>query len=133
MTKKIDGVLEQVFECAGVAIDKRASEPVLLYVGGLTSYTDYFLLLSGSSDRRVQTIAGAIRQHMKDKGVMPRGIEGLNDGRWALLDYGDWVAHVFYEEVRETFDLEGLWSDAKRVKLPEEVMRLVRAAGEHDE
>lgn len=125
-----DPILEKVFECASVAMDKRAADPLVLHVGTLTSYTDYFLLLSGSSDRRVQTIAGAIRQHMKDKGVLPLGVEGLNDGRWALLDYGDWVVHIFYEEVRESFDLEGLWSDAKRIELPEEVLRATGGAGE---
>ena len=129
---QVDTILEQVFECAGVALDKRAADPLVLHVGALTSYTDYFLLLSGSSDRRVQTIAGAIRQHMKDKGVLPMGVEGLNDGRWALLDYGDWVAHIFYEEVRESFDLEGLWSDAKRIELPEELTRAARRAAEEE-
>ncbi|PLX45181.1 MAG: ribosome silencing factor [Deltaproteobacteria bacterium] len=111
-------VLENIFECAKVAVDKRGTDLLLLDVGGLTSYTDYFLLVSATSDRRVKTIAESIRQAMKDRGVTALGVEGLREGRWALLDFGPWIVHVFYEEVRGNFDLEGLWSDASRVEIP---------------
>ncbi|PLX42009.1 MAG: ribosome silencing factor [Deltaproteobacteria bacterium] len=116
-------VLENVFECARVAVDKRGDDILLLDVAGLTSYTDYFLLISASSDRRVKTIAESIRQEMKDRGIVALGAEGLREGRWALLDFGPWIVHIFYEEVRGNFDLEGLWSDAARVKIPAEYLQ----------
>lgn len=108
-----------VLECAKVAADNRATDPLVLDVGELCSFTDYFLIVSGSSDRRVQTIAEAIIKAMKEEDVRPVGVEGLRDGRWVLVDFGDWVVHVFYEDLRSFYDLEGLWFDAKRVELPE--------------
>lgn len=114
--------LDRVLSCARVAADKRGSDLVILDVRGHASFTDYFLIVSGSSDRRVQTIAEAVIQTMKEQGVRALGAEGVKEGRWALLDFGDWVVHVFYEEVRESFDLEGLWFDAERVEIPAEVL-----------
>ena len=113
-----DPTLDHVFACARAALDKRGSDPVILDMRRLASFTDYFLLVSGSSDRRVQTIAEAAIQAMKELGLRPSGVEGLRDGRWVLVDFSDWVVHVFYEEVRSFYDLEGLWFDAKRVELP---------------
>jgi ribosome-associated protein len=112
--------LDHVFACARAAADKRGTDLMILEVGELSSFTDYFLLVSGSSDRRVQTIAEGVIQAMKERGVRPSGVEGLRDGRWVLVDYGDWVVHVFYEEVRGFYDLEGLWFDAARVEPPPE-------------
>ena len=117
-----DSVLERVYTCARVAVEKRGADLTLLEVGELTSYTDYFLLVSASSDRRVKTIAEAMKKQMTDEGLLALGVEGVNDGRWALLDFGAFIVHVFFEEVRPLFDLEGLWSDAKRIKLPDEVL-----------
>lgn len=114
--------LDRVLECARVAADKRGTDLVVLDVGGLSSFTDYFLIVSGSSDRRVQTIAEAILKAMKEQGVKSVGAEGVREGRWALIDFGDWVVHVFYEEVRGFYDLEGLWYDAARVPIPEEIL-----------
>jgi len=114
--------LGRVFECARIAVDNRGSDLTVLDVSKLTSYTDYFLLVSATSDRRVRTIAEAVRAEMKEKGVNAVGAEGLKGGGWALIDFGDWVVHVFYEEQRRFFDLEGLWSDAKRVKIPDDIL-----------
>ncbi|MDF1553323.1 MAG: ribosome silencing factor [Deferrisomatales bacterium] len=115
------GILDRVLDCARVAADKRGTDIVVLDVGKMSSFTDYFLIVSGSSDRRVQTIAESIVQRMKEQGVLPLGVEGLRDGRWALIDFGDWVVHVFYEEARGVFDLEEFWFDAPRVELPEDL------------
>jgi len=117
-----DATLDHLFACAKAAADKRATDLVALDVRGLASFTDYFLIVSGSSDRRVQTIADAVVETMKGRGVRPLGTEGAREGRWVLVDFGDWVVHVFYEDVRGFFDLEGLWFDAKRVELPAEVL-----------
>lgn len=115
-------ILKRVFECARVAADKRGANLVVLDVGKVSSLADYFLIVSGSSDRRVQTIADAVVQRMKELGVRPLGVEGLRDGRWALIDFGDWVVHVFYEDARGVYDLEDFWFDAPRVALPEDVI-----------
>ncbi|MSP16041.1 MAG: ribosome silencing factor [Myxococcales bacterium] len=101
----------------GAAIDKKALEPVLSYIGELTSYADYVLIVSGRSDRQVQAIAEGIALASKQAGVVPLGVESTKDGRWTLIDLGDVIVHVFHHPVRDYYDLEGLWGDAPRVKL----------------
>lgn len=111
------------------ALDKKALEPVLLDLTEQGSYTDYILLVSGRSDRHVQTVADAIVETFaRDLGRRPIGSEG-RDGRWALIDFGEVVIHVFYHPVREFYDLEGLWCDAPRVPL--DVPDDARAAHHH--
>ncbi len=124
--------LERVLECAQVVVDKRGTNPVVLDVREMSSFTDYFLIASGSSDRRVQTIAEAILQQMKDQGIRALGVEGLREGRWALIDFGDFVVHVFYEDARTVFDLEEFWFDAPRVDLPDGLMRARDGGAEGD-
>ena len=123
-----DPTLESVMACARAAADKRATSPVVLDIRGLSGFADYFLIVSGSSDRRVQAIAEAMLAAMEERGRRPIGLEGMREGRWVLVDFGDWVAHVFYEEVREFYDLEGLWFDAPRIEIPAEVTEPRRAA-----
>ena len=95
----------------------KALNVVVLDVHGLTSFADTFIVCSGRSHRQVSAIAESVQQDLKAKGIKPLGIEGLREGHWVLMDYGDVLIHVFYEPVRIFFDLEGLWSDAKRVEL----------------
>ena len=101
------------------ATSKKALDIVLLDLRGLSNITDYFLIISGNSDRHVQSIAEAILENMEREGHRPLGIEGLSQGRWVLLDYDDVVIHIFYEPVRRYYDLEGLWADAPRLPLDE--------------
>jgi len=103
--------------CLKTAIEKKALNPVLLELKEITSFTDYFLLLSGKSDRQVQAIAKAIEEALKKKGVRPLGQEGTLGGKWVLMDYEDVVVHIFLEPVRKFYDLEGLWVDAPRIDL----------------
>lgn len=117
-----DPIRDDVFVCAQAAADNKGSDLLVLDVRRLTSFADYFLLASGSSDRRVQSIAEAVLEAMRERGRKPLGKEGLREGRWALLDFGDFVVHVFYEDVRAAFDLEGLWFDAERVELPSDIL-----------
>jgi len=105
--------------CLEAAIEKKAQDPVLLELKGIASFTDFFLLCSGKSDRQVQAIAQAIEEALKKKGNRPLGIEGVEEGKWALLDYGDVVVHIFLEPVRKFYDLEGLWIDAPRIEIEE--------------
>jgi ribosome-associated protein len=100
------------------ALEKKALEPVLLDVTGESTYTDYILVLSGSSDRHVQAVADAVLETLKKtRGKAPIGVEGRRDGHWSLLDFGELVVHVFYHPVRDFYDLEGLWIDAPRVPI----------------
>lgn len=103
--------------CLRAALEKKAIDPVLLEMKGMTSFTDYFLLCSGKSDRQVQAIAQAIEESLKKRGIQPLGQEGVKEGRWILLDYEDVVVHIFLEPVRKFYDLEGLWMDAPRVSI----------------
>lgn len=103
--------------CASIAADKKAAKTRALDVRDLAGFTDYFLICSGNSDRQVTAIAETIHETMKHEGVYPVGTEGVTDGRWALLDYGDFVVHVFLHSAREHYDLEGLWNDAPRIPL----------------
>ena len=108
---------EQALLAVDAALDKKALEPVLLDVSGQASYTDYILLVSGTSDRHVQTISDAIVDAFAKIRRRPIGVEGQREGQWALIDFGDVVVHVFYHPMRDFYDLEGLWCDAPRVAL----------------
>jgi len=107
--------------CASQVLDKKAFNVRILDVRKLSSLTDFLVLASGSSDRQVQAAAEAVHLGMKKQhDTRPIGIEGMNEGRWVLIDYGDVMVHVFHEPVREFYDLDGLWSDATEIALPED-------------
>ena len=106
--------------CAAYALEKKAENLRLLDVRGLSSLTDYLLIVSGRSDRQVEAIAEAIRLGMKkDRELLPLAVEGLKEGNWVLIDYGDVVVHVFLEETRQYYELERLWSDVPRIEWAE--------------
>jgi ribosome-associated protein len=107
-----------------VAIDKNARAPVILDVTDITGYTDWVLIVSGRSDRHVAAIADGISRALKNDGLRPRGTDGFGDHTWDLLDYDDFIVHVFYHPVRMHYDLESMWSDAARaaLELPTAVM-----------
>ena len=88
-------------------------------VGHLTSLADYFLVCTGRSDTQVQAITQGIEENLSRAGVRALSLEGYARGQWVVLDYGDVVVHVFYEPVREFYDLDRLWARAPRVALPE--------------
>lgn len=101
--------------CARVAQDAKAEDLVVLDVRGLASFTDYFVIMSGRSTRHVQGMAEAMANELHAKRVSSKHSEGLREGLWVLLDFGDVVAHVFYHENRTFYDLEGLWHDAPKL------------------
>jgi ribosome-associated protein len=105
--------------CAREALQLKALDLVLLDVAELTSFTDFFLICSGKSGRQVQGIADKLETTLAQVGIKALGIEGRVEGHWVLMDYADVVIHIFYEPVRYFYDLESLWSDAKRVSLSE--------------
>jgi ribosome-associated protein len=101
---------------AGAASAKTIEPTVVIEVGDLIAITEYFVISSGSNDRQVRAIAEEVERQVKGNGgVSPRAVEGLDDARWVLMDYGDFVVHVFSEEARSFYDLERLWSDAPRL------------------
>jgi len=107
--------------CAAFALEKKAYNVRLLEVKGLSTLTDYLLIASGRSDRQVQAVAEGIRLGLKtDHETAPLAVEGMKEGRWILLDYGDVMVHVFQEPVRDFYDLDGLWSEAAEISIPEE-------------
>jgi ribosome-associated protein len=97
---------------ADAALDKKAEDVRLIDLRGLGSYADFLVVCSGSSDRQLTAIADSAEKALKDAGQRPVGSEGYSGGRWVLLDFGDVVIHVFHQEERASYDLEGLWADA---------------------
>jgi len=106
---------------ARAAAAKVGTDTVILEVGAVLAITDYFVITSAANARQVRTIAEEVETRLGESaGVKPLRIEGLDDARWVLLDYGDFVAHVFLDEVRRYYDIERLWSDAPRVEWHDE-------------
>lgn len=99
-------------------LDKKAENVVILGVHKLTSLADAFIICSGKSNRQVMAIAEHIKTSLKKQNIPALRVEGLQEGHWVLMDYGDVIIHIFYEPMRSFYDLEGLWSDAPRLKTP---------------
>ena len=108
---------KKVILCAQEALERKAKDLVILNVGKLTSFTDYFVICSGRSSRQVQTIAENVVNKLGEVGVHPLHVEGRREGHWVLIDYGDLVVHIFFEPIRSIYDLESLWSDAEQVPI----------------
>lgn len=111
---------EILLRCARLAQDKKAADIRALDVRERATFTDFFLLCSGTSDRQVTAVAHHIEESLRKDGVRPLGIEGIREGRWVLLDYGDFVVHVFLSSVREFYNFDRLWGSAPEIPLPEE-------------
>ncbi len=100
---------------AGYALDKKAQDVVALDLGGISGFTDAFLICTGASDRQAKAIHDAIHIGLKnDHGLLPRRVEGLGEARWILMDYLDVVVHVFTPDTRDFYRLESLWGDVPR-------------------
>ena len=104
---------------AEAAREKKAKNMLMLDLHGLTDFTDYFFICSGTNPRQVQAICDEIDLKMRQAGLRPTHTEGYNHAEWVLLDYVDFVAHVFTEQAREYYDLERLWRTANRIPLGE--------------
>lgn len=103
--------------CAQIALDNKAEDLVLLDVRGLTSFTDFFVIMSGRSTRHAQGLAEKIENELRSKRISSKNSEGLREGVWILLDYDDVIVHIFYRETRKFYDLDGLWHDAPRIDI----------------
>ncbi|MEW6170688.1 MAG: ribosome silencing factor [Candidatus Omnitrophota bacterium] len=102
---------------ADFALDKKAEDLVVLDMHKVSSFCDYFIICSASSTRQVRAIADGIEEGLVKLGISPRSVEGKSDGVWLLLDYADIIVHIFYAPMREFYELEKLWQDAKKVRL----------------
>lgn len=108
---------QDAIAAANAALAKKAIEPVLIDLSGVQSYTDYLLVTSAHGSRGVRAIGEHVEKVLAERGVHPIGSEGVAEGHWALIDFGDLVVHVFDQNLREFYDLEGMWFDAPRIEL----------------
>ena len=114
MTDDIDKSLRLYVKAV---LEKKSIDPVILDLRGLTSIADFFIICSARSNRQVMAIAEFIKADLKKHGIKPVGIEGIKEGRWVLINYGHVIIHIFYESLRSFYDIEGLWTDAKRISM----------------
>jgi ribosome-associated protein len=103
------------------AAEKKAMNSVVLDLRQIASFTDYFVITSGTNERQVQAISDEIVETLKRAGTPTARVEGYKSAEWILLDYGDFVVHVFDEKARKFYDLERLWRESQRVELPPEL------------
>ncbi|MGI8546319.1 MAG: ribosome silencing factor [Gemmatimonadaceae bacterium] len=100
---------------AAVCLDMKANDPVILNLSGVSEMTDCFVIASGTSDTHVRSIAEHVMDELRKEGLRAHHVEGLQQGRWVLLDYVDFVVHLFHPTLREFYQLERLWGDAESV------------------
>lgn len=111
-----DLIESRVRVAVAAALDKKAFNLDVLQVGALTSIADYFIIASATNERQTVAIADNVAEELKAQlGVRPLLIEGTHPGRWVLLDFGDFIVHIFTEDVRRFYGLERLWGDAPNV------------------
>jgi ribosome-associated protein len=113
-----DTARERATAIAVAALDKKAVGVEILDVAGKVDYADFLVIMTGRSDRHTQALAQGIEEALKRKGVRPMAVEGLPNGAWVLMDFGDVVVHVFLDETRQLYDIDGLWIDARRLPVP---------------
>lgn len=99
--------------------EKKAENVVILDLGHKSPVADYYVICSGFSDRQVAAVAEHLSSTMRAEGVRPYHQEGMADGRWALLDFGSVIVHVFQDHLRDHYNLEALWSEAPRIRVRE--------------
>lgn len=115
-----DATLALAKDVAKAALKIKAKDLKLLDLTKLSTFADYFVVTSGTSDRHVEAIADSIIAEMKKQGRRPFGVEGYEHSQWIIVDFGDVVAHIFYEPMREIYSIEKLWSDAKKIRVQSE-------------
>jgi ribosome-associated protein len=112
---------ERIITTLHAAAEKKAIDTVVLDLREIASFTDYFVITSGANERQVQAISDEVFETMKKVGTPAARVEGYKTAEWILLDFGDFVFHVFDEKARKFYDLERLWRESKRVELPAEL------------
>lgn len=111
-----DDIRRQALVAAEAAAEKKGEDLLVLDVGEIIAITDFFVIVSAVNDRQVKTVVEEVEARLRDREALsPLGIEGLEECRWVLMDYGDFWVHVFHAEARAFYELERLWADAPRV------------------
>ena len=113
-----DQLDERVVLALHAAAEKKAIDPTVLDLREIASFTDFFFITSGANERQVQAISDEVYETLKKAGSTAARVEGYKTAEWILLDYGDFVVHVFEQKARNFYDLERLWRESKRVELP---------------
>jgi ribosome-associated protein len=108
---EFDERIQRVLRAAG---DKKALEPTVLDLRGIASFTDFFVIFTGANRRQCQAISDEIVEQLKHRGTPASRVEGYQNAEWVLIDYGDFVVHVFDDKARRFYDLERLWREARR-------------------
>lgn len=108
---------ERALRCAALALDKKALDVKILEIAHISSIADYLVLATGTSDKQTQAIAESVKKGLKKFGKI-LDLEGVREGKWIVMDYGDVLVHVFHEELRSYYDLDGLWAEAPLVEIP---------------
>lgn len=104
--------------CAEGALDKKAEKVVILDMRGISSFTDFFVIASGTSEPQLKAIAGSIREKVRDAtGRRPTAEDGFPASQWVVIDYGSVIVHIFHAEKRSLYGLEDLWNDARRIEV----------------
>ena len=117
-------IAEHAQRAAAILLDHKANDVVLLSLKGVSDMTDYFLIASGTSDTHVRALGNSVVEDMKKQVAQTaHHVEGLSQGRWVLLDYVDFVVHVFHPTLRNFYQIERLWADARVVPLTADVSR----------
>jgi len=113
-----DTLDERLVLALQAAAEKKAIDPTVLDLREIASFTDFFVITSGANERQVQAISDEVYETLKKAGSTAARVEGYKTAEWILLDYGDFVVHVFEQKARNFYDLERLWRESKRVELP---------------
>ena len=111
---------DRILTALQAAGDKKAMDLVVLDLREIASFTDFFVITSGSNERQVQAISDEVFEKLKKAGTPAARVEGYKTAEWILLDYGDFIVHVFADKARKFYDLERLWRESRRVELPAE-------------
>ncbi|HZH30601.1 MAG TPA: ribosome silencing factor [Pyrinomonadaceae bacterium] len=127
-----EGLDARIESALRAASDKKAHDLVVLDLRPIATFTDYFLIASGLNARQVQAIADEITERLKREGTRAERIEGYQTAEWVLVDYGDFIVHIFEDKARRFYDLERLWREGKRVALPADLQADTAGAREGD-
>ncbi|HJQ19005.1 MAG TPA: ribosome silencing factor [Gemmatimonadaceae bacterium] len=119
----VNAVAQQVQRAAAILLDHKANDVVVLNLKGVSDMTDYFVIASGTSDTHVRALGENVLDGLRKEGNAAHHIEGLPQGRWVLLDYVDFVVHLFHPTLRTFYQLERLWSDAEVVPITAQPVR----------
>jgi ribosome-associated protein len=116
---------ERIITAVQAAAEKKAIDIVVLDLREIATFTDYFIITSGTNERQVQAISDEVYETLKKAGSPAARVEGYKTAEWILLDYGDFIVHVFEQKSRKFYDLERLWRESKRVALPADITAAV--------